>query len=159
WPDAATASNPGVDQLHPAAGKIVDVSRRGSGAARLGDRGDPRVGFGNCRRAWRRLAAMSANARAAALSKGKIPPASASRYRLRDVPIITFVNKLDREGLDSFDLLEEIERDLAFDVTPASWPIGMGRGFLRIYDLSKAAHWIRSLKCEVPHPLRQEANA
>jgi peptide chain release factor 3 len=55
--------------------------------------------------------------------------------RLRDVPIITFVNKLDREGRDPFDLLDEIEQALALDVTPASWPIGMGRDFLGAYDL------------------------
>ena len=55
--------------------------------------------------------------------------------RLRDVPIITFVNKLDREGRDPFDLMSEIEDTLALDVTPASWPIGMGRRFLGAYDL------------------------
>jgi peptide chain release factor 3 len=55
--------------------------------------------------------------------------------RLRDVPIITFVNKLDREGRDPFELMDEIERRLALDVTPASWPIGMGRDFLGTYDL------------------------
>jgi peptide chain release factor 3 len=55
--------------------------------------------------------------------------------RLRDVPIITFINKLDREGRDPFDLMDEIERLLALDVTPASWPIGMGRDFLGTYDL------------------------
>jgi peptide chain release factor 3 len=55
--------------------------------------------------------------------------------RLRDVPIITFVNKLDREGREPFELMQEIERDLALEVTPASWPIGMGRGFLGCYDL------------------------
>ncbi len=55
--------------------------------------------------------------------------------RLRDVPIITFVNKLDREARDPFDLLDEIEQSLALDVTPASWPIGMGRDFLGTYDL------------------------
>jgi peptide chain release factor 3 len=49
--------------------------------------------------------------------------------RLRDVPIITFVNKLDREGRDPFDLLDEIEQSVALDVTPSSWPIGMGRDF------------------------------
>jgi peptide subunit release factor RF-3 len=54
---------------------------------------------------------------------------------LRDVPIITFANKLDREGRDPFDLLDEIEHSLALDVTPASWPIGMGRDFLGSYDL------------------------
>ena len=55
--------------------------------------------------------------------------------RLRDVPILTFVNKLDRESRDPFDLLDEIEQSLALDVTPASWPIGMGRDFLGTYDL------------------------
>ena len=55
--------------------------------------------------------------------------------RLRDVPILTFINKLDREGQDPFCLLDEIERTLALDVTPASWPIGMGRDFLGCYDL------------------------
>src|SRR5271168_4960725 len=55
--------------------------------------------------------------------------------RLRDVPIITFVNKLDREARDPFDLMSEIEQKLALDVTPASWPIGMGRDFKGCYDL------------------------
>ena len=45
--------------------------------------------------------------------------------RLRDVPIVTFINKMDREALDLFDL-DEIEQTPALDVTPASWPIGMG---------------------------------
>lgn len=57
--------------------------------------------------------------------------------RLRDIPIITFVNKLDREGRDPFELMDQIEQELALDVTPASWPIGMGRGFLGCYDLRK----------------------
>src|SRR5499427_7807508 len=55
--------------------------------------------------------------------------------RLRDVPIITFVNKLDREGRDPFELLDEIAHDLQLDITPASWPIGMGREFRGCYDL------------------------
>jgi peptide chain release factor 3 len=55
--------------------------------------------------------------------------------RLRDVPIITFVNKLDREGRDTFDLLDEIEQTLALDVTPATWPIGSGSRFMGCYDL------------------------
>jgi len=57
--------------------------------------------------------------------------------RLRDIPIITFINKLDREGRDPFELMDQIEQELALDVTPASWPIGMGRGFLGCYDLRK----------------------
>src|SRR5688500_12321024 len=55
--------------------------------------------------------------------------------RLRNVPIITFVNKLDREGREPFELMAEIERDLALECTPASRPIGMGRDFLGCYDL------------------------
>ncbi|MBE1236928.1 peptide chain release factor 3 [Phaeovibrio sulfidiphilus] len=55
--------------------------------------------------------------------------------RLRDVPIITFINKLDRDGREPLDLLDEIEQTLALDVTPATWPIGMGRDFLGCYDL------------------------
>ena len=55
--------------------------------------------------------------------------------RLRDVPIITFINKMDRETRDPFDLLDEVEQTLALDVCPASWPIGMGRDFLGCYDL------------------------
>lgn len=55
--------------------------------------------------------------------------------RLRDMPITTFINKMDRESRDPFDLLDEVEQTLALDVTPASWPIGMGRDFLGCYDL------------------------
>ncbi len=55
--------------------------------------------------------------------------------RLRDVPIITFINKLDREGLDPFELLDEIEQTLQLEVSPASWPIGMGSRFRGCYDL------------------------
>ncbi len=55
--------------------------------------------------------------------------------RLRDVPIITFINKMDRDGRDPLELLDEIENKLALDVTPASWPIGMGRDFKGTYDL------------------------
>src|SRR5262249_33650725 len=55
--------------------------------------------------------------------------------RLRDVPIVTFINKLDREGRDPFDLIDEIEQTLALDATPASWPIGIGRDVLGTYDL------------------------
>src|SRR5579871_3363661 len=55
--------------------------------------------------------------------------------RLRDMPIATFINKLDREGQDPLALLEEIEHRLALEVSPVSWPIGMGRSFLGCYDL------------------------
>ncbi len=46
--------------------------------------------------------------------------------RLRNVPIITFVNKIDREGMDPFALMDEIAQKLALDVTPMMWPVGMG---------------------------------
>ena len=55
--------------------------------------------------------------------------------RMRNLPIFTFINKMDREARDPFDLLDEIEQTLQLDVTPASWPIGMGRDFLGCYDL------------------------
>lgn len=55
--------------------------------------------------------------------------------RLRDVPIATFINKMDREARDPFDLMSEIEETLALDVVPASWPIGIGRDFKGCYDL------------------------
>lgn len=55
--------------------------------------------------------------------------------RLRDVPIVTFINKMDREGREPIDLLSEIEEQLALDVTPASWPIGMGKTFKGCFDL------------------------
>ena len=55
--------------------------------------------------------------------------------RLRNIPIITFINKLDREGLDPFVLLDDIENTLAMEVAPASWPIGSGKDFLGCYDL------------------------
>jgi peptide chain release factor 3 len=57
--------------------------------------------------------------------------------RLRDVPIITFVNKLDREGREPFELLDEVAHSLALDVTPVTWPIGMGHDFLGCYDLRR----------------------
>src|SRR5580692_68656 len=43
--------------------------------------------------------------------------------RLRDIPIITFINKMDRESRDPFDLIDEIEKTLALDTTPMTWPV------------------------------------
>ncbi|HEX5452293.1 MAG TPA: peptide chain release factor 3 [Stellaceae bacterium] len=76
--------------------------------------------------------------------------------RLRDVPIVTFINKLDREGRDPFDLIDEIEQTLALDATPASWPIGMGRDFLGTYDLSHDALLLfeRGAEDRVTDPIR-----
>jgi len=55
--------------------------------------------------------------------------------RLRDIPIITFINKMDREGRDPLDLMDEIEKTLALDTTPITWPIGRGRDFAGTLDL------------------------
>ncbi len=55
--------------------------------------------------------------------------------RLRDLPIFTFCNKMDRESRDTFEIIDEIQENLAIDVTPASWPIGVGRDFLGCYDM------------------------
>lgn len=56
--------------------------------------------------------------------------------RLRSVPIITFINKVDREGRPGFELLDEVADMLALDVSPQSWPIGMGGLFQGILDFS-----------------------
>ena len=55
--------------------------------------------------------------------------------RLRDIPIVTFINKMDRETRDPFDLLDEIEKTLALDTAPMTWPIGRGRDFAGTYDI------------------------
>ena len=56
--------------------------------------------------------------------------------RLRDIPIITFINKMDRESRDPFDLLDEIEKTLALDTAPMTWPIGQGRDFVGTFDIA-----------------------
>jgi peptide chain release factor 3 len=55
--------------------------------------------------------------------------------RMRNTPIITFINKLDREGLAPLDILAEIEDKLQIECTPLSWPIGMGKRFKGVYNL------------------------
>lgn len=54
---------------------------------------------------------------------------------MRSTPVICFINKLDREGQDPFDLLDEIEEKLSIKVRPLSWPISMGKGFKGVYSL------------------------
>jgi len=54
--------------------------------------------------------------------------------RMRDIPIIVFINKLDRVGKDGFDLLDEIEQKLGLKVTPLTWPVGMGKEFRGVYS-------------------------
>lgn len=54
---------------------------------------------------------------------------------MRNIPMLVFINKLDREGKDAFDLLDEVEQKLNLSVTPLSWPIGMGERFQGIYSI------------------------
>ncbi|OUD43055.1 GTP-binding protein, partial [Flavobacterium psychrophilum] len=55
--------------------------------------------------------------------------------RMRKIPILVFINKLDREGKDAFDLMDEVEQKLGLTVTPMSFPIGMGYDFQGIYNI------------------------
>ncbi len=55
--------------------------------------------------------------------------------RMRNIPMIVFINKMDREGKDAFELLDEIEQKLSLRVTPLSFPIGMGYDFKGIYNI------------------------
>ncbi|MFT7602987.1 MAG: peptide chain release factor 3 [Saprospiraceae bacterium] len=54
--------------------------------------------------------------------------------RMRKTPILVFINKLDREGMDGFDLLDDLEQKLGLTVSPQSWPIGMGQRFKGVYN-------------------------
>ncbi|MFT7114670.1 MAG: peptide chain release factor 3, partial [Candidatus Azotimanducaceae bacterium] len=55
--------------------------------------------------------------------------------RMRDTPIMIFINKLDRVGKDAFDLLDEVEQKLGIRVRPLSWPLGMGQDFKGVYNI------------------------
>ena len=54
--------------------------------------------------------------------------------RMRGIPIVTFINKMDRVGKDPFDLMDEIERVLGVPCSPANWPLGQGTAFVGVYD-------------------------
>lgn len=65
--------------------------------------------------------------------------------RMRNTPIITFINKLDRDGLAPLDLLSDIEENLQIECAPLTWPIGMGKRFKGVYNLySKSLHLFRA---------------
>ena len=55
--------------------------------------------------------------------------------RMRSISMIVFINKLDREGKDAFDLMDEVEQKLGLRVTPLTFPIGMGYDFQGIYNI------------------------
>ncbi|CAM5559416.1 peptide chain release factor 3 [Aquamicrobium terrae] len=59
--------------------------------------------------------------------------------RMRDIPIVTFVNKMDRDARDIFEILDEIEQKLALDTAPITWPIGQGKTFAGTYHLAENA--------------------
>jgi peptide chain release factor 3 len=70
--------------------------------------------------------------------------------RMRSTPVLCFINKLDREGRDPFDLLDEIEEKLSIKVRPLSWPINMGKGFRGVYSLyEKSIHLFTPSKTTV----------
>ena len=70
---------------------------------------------------------------------------------MRNTPVICFINKLDREGQDPFDLLDEIEEKLNIKVRPLSWPISMGKTFKGVYSLYE-----KSLKLFTPSKTKVE---
>jgi peptide chain release factor 3 len=66
--------------------------------------------------------------------------------RLRDIPIITFINKMDREARDPFELLDEVSSTLALDCAPATWPVGRAAEFAGTYDvLNRELHLTQDL--------------
>lgn len=69
----------------------------------------------------------------------------------RNTPMIVFINKLDREGLDGFDLLDELEEKLGMRVCPLSWPIGMGQRLKGIYNIYEG-----KLRLFRPHGIQEE---
>src|SRR5664279_1765405 len=75
--------------------------------------------------------------------------------RLRDIPIITFINKLDRDGRHPFELLEEIEKTLALDTAPLSWPLGSGRTFAGVFDLERNVVRRVDALDEAPRPVAE----
>ena len=60
--------------------------------------------------------------------------------RLRDIPILTFINKMDREAQDPFALLDEVSQALALDTAPVTWPVGRASEFVGTYDLRRRAY-------------------
>lgn len=77
--------------------------------------------------------------------------------RMRNTPVLCFINKLDREGRDPFELLDEIEEKLNIHVRPLSWPIGMGKGFRGVYSLyEKSLHLFTPSKTTVEEGIKIE---
>lgn len=71
--------------------------------------------------------------------------------RMRGIPIFTFINKMDRDGLEPLDLITELEEVLEIDAYPMNWPMGMGKNLLGLYD-------IYNHRVELTHPEQNENN-
>ena len=56
---------------------------------------------------------------------------------MRHIPIFTFINKMDRDAMDTFELLDDIEKELGIATCPVNWPIGSGKAFKGVYDRQK----------------------
>jgi peptide chain release factor 3 len=74
--------------------------------------------------------------------------------RMRAIPMIVFINKLDREGKDAFDLMDEVEQKLGLRVTPLTFPIGMGYDFQGIYNI-----WEKNVKLFVEEDKQHKGTA
>ena len=66
--------------------------------------------------------------------------------RMRNTPVIIFINKMDREGKEPYELLDEIEEELKISIRPLTWPIGMGSGFKGTYNLYEKQTWNFSVR-------------
>lgn len=76
--------------------------------------------------------------------------------RMRNTPVIIFINKMDREGKDAFDLLDELETKLTISVCPQSWPIGQGHTFKGVYNIyGNQLNLFESDKSKVTEPVIQ----
>ena len=78
--------------------------------------------------------------------------------RMRDIPIVTFINKMDRESRDPYEILDEIEQKLALDTAPITWPIGRGKSFAGTYNLQNNTVRRRDEE-EVPTPVNGPESA
>src|SRR5512140_803225 len=74
--------------------------------------------------------------------------------RMRNTPVMIFINKMDREGIHPYDLLDELEKELSIAVCPYTWPIGSGKHFKGVYNLFKKDIQIfASEKTNIPESL------
>lgn len=79
--------------------------------------------------------------------------------RMRNTPVIIFINKMDREGKDTFDLLDEIEKKLSLSLCPLSWPIGQGYTFKGVYNIfNKQLNLFKPDKSKVTEPVIKAEN-